>query len=117
IMGLGDKLEEMPANLSGGMRKRVAIARTLTMNPDVILYDEPTAGLDPPRANSIDDLIQEMADRTEVTSVIVTHDLVSAFSLADIIYFIHKGKVLTSGTPDEIRDSDNETVQTFIHRH
>jgi phospholipid/cholesterol/gamma-HCH transport system ATP-binding protein len=116
LMGLGDRLDEMPPNLSGGMRKRVAIARTLTMRPETILYDEPTAGLDPPRAGRVDALIREMSVKTNVTSVLVTHDLISAFGLADIIYFMHEGKVEASGTPDEFRKSPSPIVQAFINR-
>lgn len=116
LMGLDDKMQEMPANLSGGMRKRVAIARTLTMSPDTILYDEPTAGLDPPRAQQVDELIEETREKSNATSVVVTHDLISAFRLADVIYFMHQGKVVASGTPEAFQKSDNETVQKFISR-
>ncbi|HBF33171.1 TPA: ABC transporter ATP-binding protein [Candidatus Sumerlaeota bacterium] len=116
LMGLSDKGREMPANLSGGMRKRVALARTLTMNPEAILYDEPTAGLDPPRSGRVDALIREMSEKTKVTSVLVTHDMVSAFGLADYIYFLYRGKVIEAGTPDEFRQTKNEIVQRFINR-
>ena len=116
LMGLGDRLREMPSNLSGGMRKRVAIARTLTMQPEAILYDEPTTGLDPPRAGRVDSLIREMSQKTGVTSVVVTHDLITAFTLADVIYFIHEGKIEESGSPDEFRRSSNPIVQAFIAR-
>lgn len=116
LMGLGDKGEEMPSNLSGGMKKRVAIARTLTMNPDVILYDEPTAGLDPPRAKSVDGLIQEMRDKTGVTSVLVTHDLISAFELGDTIHFMKEGQILCTGSPTEFAKSDREEVRHFLER-
>jgi len=116
LMGLGDRLREMPSNLSGGMRKRVAIARTLTMQPEAILYDEPTTGLDPPRAGRVDNLIREMSQKTGVTSVVVTHDLITAFTLADVIYFIHEGKIEESGSPTEFRRSSNPIVQAFIAR-
>jgi phospholipid/cholesterol/gamma-HCH transport system ATP-binding protein len=117
LMGLGDRLDERPGNLSGGMRKRVAIARTLTMQPDAILWDEPTAGLDPPRASRVDDLIEQMSSTTGVTTVVVTHDLISAFRLADRIYFIHEGEVVGSGSPDEFRASRNEHVRNFVARY
>jgi len=116
LMGLGDRLREMPSNLSGGMRKRVAIARTLTMQPEAILYDEPTTGLDPPRAGRVDNLIREMSQKTGVTSVVVTHDLITAFTLADVICFIHEGKIEESGSPAEFRRSSNPIVQAFIAR-
>jgi phospholipid/cholesterol/gamma-HCH transport system ATP-binding protein len=116
LFGLGDRAGEMPANLSGGMRKRVAIARELTMNPQAILYDEPTADLDPPRANRVDNVIRDMSRRIGVSTVLVTHDLVSAFTLADRIYFLHEGRMIESGTPEEFRGSPNEIIQNFIAR-
>ncbi|MBN1868603.1 ATP-binding cassette domain-containing protein [Candidatus Sumerlaeota bacterium] len=116
ILGLGDRLNERPANLSGGMRKRVAIARALTMNPEAILWDEPTTGIDPPRASRIDNMIREMSDRIGVTTVVVTHDLISAFNLADMVYFIHEGRIVESGPPDEFRRSTNEHVREFLRR-
>jgi phospholipid/cholesterol/gamma-HCH transport system ATP-binding protein len=117
LMGLGDRLEERPGNLSGGMRKRVAIARVLTMNPEAILWDEPTTGLDPPRATRVDNLIREMSERTRVTTVVVTHDLISAFSLADRVHFIHEGQVVESGDVEAFRASQDKHVREFLARH
>lgn len=116
LVGLGGKQAEMPSNLSGGMRKRVAIARALTMDPEVFLYDEPTTGLDPPMAASIDSLIAELAERLKKTTVVVTHDLVSIFSIADNVAMIHEGRVLFRGTPAEMESSDQQVVREFIAR-
>lgn len=116
LVKLGDKLNEMPANLSGGMRKRVAIARALTMNPEIILYDEPTAGLDPPMAENVDALILELNRQLDITSIVVTHDMASVFKLADMIHMIHDGKIIESGTAAEFRGSQNPFVQEFIAR-
>lgn len=116
LLDLAGKEDELPANLSGGMRKRVSIARVLAMNPEVILYDEPTAGLDPPMAENIDNLILELNRKLGVTSVVVTHDLQSIFKIADRINMLHDGVILESGTPDEFRKSSNPKVQEFLHR-
>jgi phospholipid/cholesterol/gamma-HCH transport system ATP-binding protein len=116
LVGLAGKEGEMPSNLSGGMRKRVAIARALAMDPEVFLYDEPTTGLDPPIASTIDNLIVELADRLKKTTVVVTHDLVSIFSIAHHVAMIHEGRVIFRGTPDEMRRDPQEVVQRFIAR-
>ncbi len=107
--------EEMPANLSGGMRKRVAVARAIVRNPAIILYDEPTSGLDPIMAHSIENLIVRLKESLGVTSVIVTHDIESAYRVADRIAMLFKGQIVEVGTPSEIRKSNNPVVTQFIH--
>ena len=104
----------MPADLSGGMRKRVALARAIATNPDLLLYDEPTTGLDPLTANRFNNLVLSTQRALEVTSVIVTHDLVSAFKVADRLAMIHEGRILLSGTPDEFRKTTDPAVKAFI---
>ena len=111
---MGDYADRYPAELSDGMRKRAAIARTLTLEPDVVLFDEPTTGLDPVNARRIDRLIRELAERLGVTAVVVSHDLTSIFTIADRIAFIYQGAVRAVGTPAEIRASPDPVVQQFI---
>jgi phospholipid/cholesterol/gamma-HCH transport system ATP-binding protein len=103
-----------PAELSGGMRKRVGLARAIAMKPKYILYDEPTTGLDPITADSINDLIIAMNHEMKVTTVVVTHDMVSAYKISDRIVMIHKGVVVHSGTPDETRESSIDIVRNFV---
>ncbi len=107
--------EDMPANLSGGMKKRVAVARAIVRNPAIILYDEPTSGLDPIMAHSIENLIVRLKEGLGVTSVIVTHDIESAYRVADRIAMLFKGQIVEVGTPSEIRKSNNPVVTQFIH--
>ena len=104
----------MPSELSGGMRKRVALARSIAMDPQGILYDEPTTGLDPVTANTINDLIRNMQARLHVTSVVVTHDIQSAFLVGDRIAFLHEGRMLFVGTVDEARRSREATLRHFL---
>ena len=103
-----------PAELSGGMKKRVGLARAIAMKPAYILYDEPTTGLDPITADTINDLIIRMNDELKVTTVVVTHDMVSAYKVSDRIVMIHEGKVIHSGTPEETRDSPIDIVRKFV---
>ena len=103
-----------PAELSGGMKKRVGLARAIAMNPEIILYDEPTTGLDPIMADVINDLIIRMAESLDITSIVVTHDMVSAYKVADRIAMLHDGKIIAVGTPDEIKNSDNPYVEQFV---
>ena len=103
-----------PATLSDGMKKRAAIARTLAMEPQVVLFDEPTTGLDPVNARRIDRLIRELSDDLGVTSIVVSHDLTSIFSIADRISFIYQGKAYKSGARREFEDCDDPIVQQFI---
>ena len=111
MKGVGTK---MPAELSGGMKKRVALARALAFDPSIILYDEPTTGLDPIMADAINELIVCLKQRLAVTSVAVTHDMTSAYKIADRIAMLHEGKIVEAGTPGQIRNSSNPTVQQFI---
>ena len=104
-----------PAELSGGMRKRVGLARAIAFNPEVILYDEPTTGLDPITCLEINQLIRNLHAKLQVTSVVVTHDMESAFSVGTGMVMIHGGTVIASGTPDAIREMDNPIVQQFIN--
>ena len=106
--------ELRPAELSGGMRKRVGLARALAFNPEVIFYDEPTTGLDPVTCTEINQLICDLHERLQVTSVVVTHDMHSAFSVATRMAMIHEGKQVAYGNPDEIINIDNPIVQQFV---
>ncbi len=103
-----------PAELSGGMRKRVGLARALAFDPEVILYDEPTTGLDPVTCTEINQLIRDLYERLQVTSVVVTHDMHSAFSIATRMAMIHEGKQIAYGSPDEIINIDDPILQQFI---
>lgn len=114
LVGLDGIEELMPANLSGGMKKRVSLARAIALNPDIILYDEPTAGLDPISSTDISNLIKHTQKVMHATSIVVTHDLKSAFSIADRMAYLYKGDFLFIGTPDEILKSEDERVQQFI---
>ena len=106
--------DRYPSELGDGMRKRAAIARTLTLEPEAVLFDEPTTGLDPVSARRIDKLIRELSDELGVTSIVVSHDLVSIFSIADRIAFIYQGVVHKCGTREEFRTSEDPVVQQFI---
>jgi len=114
LVGLKGIEHLKPAELSGGMRKRVGLARALAIGPKIILYDEPTTGVDPVMADAINKLIKELHDRLKVTGVAVTHDMVSAYKIADRIAMLHEGKILQVGTPDEIRNTSNPIVRQFI---
>lgn len=114
LPGVGDK---KPAELSGGMRKRVGLARALAGDPSVILYDEPTTGLDPIMADAINELIVETQRSLGVTAVVVTHDMASAYKIGHRIAMLFEGRVRCVGTPDEIRNSGDEVVRQFIAGH
>ena len=114
MVGLDDVGEKFPAELSGGMKKRVGFARAIAMNPRCVLYDEPTTGLDPIMADVINNLIVKLSGELGITSVVVTHDLASAYKVADRIAMLHDGAVIFTGTPDEVRTTDNEMVRQFI---
>jgi phospholipid/cholesterol/gamma-HCH transport system ATP-binding protein len=114
MVGLLSSAEQFPAELSGGMRKRVGLARAIANDPEVLLYDEPTTGLDPITADVINDLIVDLNQKLNVTSVAVTHDMASAFKIADRIIMLYEGKVEFDGTPDEVRASSNRIVRQFI---
>jgi phospholipid/cholesterol/gamma-HCH transport system ATP-binding protein len=111
---LAEFVDRYPAELSDGMRKRAAIARTLTMEPEVVLFDEPTTGLDPVNARRIDRLIRELADVLHVTAVVVSHDLPSIMGVADRVAMMYQGRVHAVGTPAALRDSPDPVVQQFL---
>jgi len=114
LVGLGGAGEKNPAELSGGMRKRVGVARAIAHEPKIILYDEPTTGLDPVTGDTINDLIIRARERLAVTSVAVTHDLHSAYKIADRIAMMVNGKITVVGTPSEIRASEDRALRQFI---
>ena len=114
MVGLPGIQNMYPAELSGGMKKRVALARALMMEPEYVLYDEPTTGLDPIMAESINDLIIRINDALGVTTVVVTHDMASAYKIGDKMSMLEEGKVIFTGTPEEIRKSKNPVIQKFI---
>jgi phospholipid/cholesterol/gamma-HCH transport system ATP-binding protein len=105
----------MPAELSGGMKKRVSLARAICMRPQIILYDEPTTGVDPITADSINELIVSMRDKLKVTSIVVTHDMKSAYRVADKIAMLYQGKIIAEGTSEEIQKSEHSVVHQFIN--
>ncbi|MFH0921911.1 MAG: ABC transporter ATP-binding protein [Fibrobacterota bacterium] len=114
MVGLRGIERKMPAELSGGMKKRVGLARVIAMNPQVILYDEPTTGLDPITSDTINDLILDMQDKLKVTSIVVTHDMVSAYKVANRIAMLHDGVIIFTGSPAELKASRDARVQQFI---
>lgn len=114
LVGLREAKDQMPSELSGGMRKRVSLARALVMDPELILFDEPSAGLDPVISSVIDELIISLTEKSDVTSVIVTHEMDSAFRIATRIAMLYQGKIIESGTPDEMKQSDNPVVLQFL---
>lgn len=114
LLGMAGAEDRKPAELSGGMQKRVALARAIALEPDVVLYDEPTTGLDPIMADVINELIIRTHDHLKTTSIVVTHDMVSARKVADRVVMLHEGKVIIEGTPAEIQNSDNPVVRQFI---
>ncbi len=103
-----------PAELSGGMKKRVALARATILDPEIIIYDEPTTGLDPMMISQVDDMIAETQERHNVTSVVISHDMASTFRIAHHIAMLYEGRIVEYGTPDEFRASTNEVVRKFI---
>lgn len=114
LVGLYNIENYMPSDLSGGMKKRVALARAICTRPKIILYDEPTTGVDPITADAINLLIDELHDKLKVTSIVVTHDMRSAYKVADRIAMLYEGRIIAEGTPDEIRYSHNAYVHQFI---
>ncbi|MEM7228877.1 MAG: ABC transporter ATP-binding protein [Planctomycetota bacterium] len=114
LVGLADVIHAMPANLSGGQRKRIALARTIVTDPKVVLFDEPTTGLDPIRSDVINELIIKLKHELTCTNIVVTHDLTSAFKVADRLVMLHDGRVVAEGTPDAIRRSADPIVQRFL---
>jgi phospholipid/cholesterol/gamma-HCH transport system ATP-binding protein len=113
LVGLDGYQNYYPANLSGGQKKRVALARAIVLNPEVVFYDEPTTGLDPVRSDVINELILKLQRELAITSVAVTHDMTSAYKIADRIVMLHKGKIIADGDPDYIRSHPNDIVREF----
>jgi phospholipid/cholesterol/gamma-HCH transport system ATP-binding protein len=114
MVGLNNVEELMPADLSGGMRSRVGLARAVVMEPEIMLYDEPTSALDPIMTDMVNDLILDMRSRLNMTSIIITHDISSAYKIADKIVMIYEGNIIFNGTPAQIRSSRDPYVQKFI---
>lgn len=114
LVGMADAGAKFPSEISGGMKKRVGLARAIIRKPAILLYDEPTAGLDPVMASTINDLILDMQKKLGVTSILVTHDMSSAFRVANRIAMLLKGRILKVGTPEEFRKSDDPIVKQFI---
>lgn len=114
LVGLRDFENLKPSQISGGMRKRVALARSIALDPEILFYDEPSSGLDPITTGVIDQLIMDLSKKLGVTSVVVTHDMQSAFKIADHMIMLYQGKVVARGTPQEVRNSPDALVQQFI---
>jgi phospholipid/cholesterol/gamma-HCH transport system ATP-binding protein len=112
---MGEFASHFSPSLGDGMKKRVAIARALTLDPEYVLFDEPTTSLDPVSARRVDKLIRELSDARGVTSIVVSHDLVSIFSIADRVVMLYKGKVRMLGTPDAFKAAEDGVIQQFIH--
>jgi phospholipid/cholesterol/gamma-HCH transport system ATP-binding protein len=113
-LGLNGTQRKYPGELSGGMRKRVGLARALVLEPEILIFDEPTTGLDPLATKNVDDMILDTAERFHVTSVVISHDMASVFRIADRIAMLHDHRILATGTVDEIRSHPNEYLRTFI---
>jgi phospholipid/cholesterol/gamma-HCH transport system ATP-binding protein len=115
VVDLGeDVLDLWPSQLSGGMRKRVSLARALVANPKIVLYDEPTTGLDPITTNSVDSMIDQAKIRRGVTSMVISHDIASAFRVADRLAVLYDGRIAAQGTPEEVRRSEDPYVERFL---
>ena len=115
MVGMDGYQNYFPANLSGGQRKRVALARAIALNPEIILYDEPTTGLDPIRSDIINELIIKLKSELKITSIVVTHDMKSAYKIADRIIMFHKGRIIADGDAEHIKNHPHEVIQQFIH--
>jgi phospholipid/cholesterol/gamma-HCH transport system ATP-binding protein len=114
LVGLPNTQQMKPAELSGGMKKRVGLARALMMDPEFVLYDEPTTGLDPITSDAINDLIIDCTNKLGVTSIVVTHDMTSAYKVGHRFSMLHDGQVIFTGTPEEVRNTDHPIVRQFI---
>ena len=115
LVGLPGIEDKMPSDLSGGMKKRVGLARALAMNPKILLYDEPTTGLDPPNISRINQLIRNMQAQFGITGVIITHDVQSAFEISDRVAFLYRGKIIFTGTVEKAKNTDIEILSDFIN--
>jgi phospholipid/cholesterol/gamma-HCH transport system ATP-binding protein len=115
LVGLREHADKMPAQLSGGMKKRAGLARAIALDPRILFYDEPSAGLDPVTSAEIDQLIIDLNVKLGVTSVVVTHEMDSAFRVADRMVLLDRGRFVAAGTPDEMRDSTDPLVRQFVH--
>ncbi|MBI3950662.1 MAG: ABC transporter ATP-binding protein [Acidobacteria bacterium] len=113
-VGMEEAAKKMPAELSGGMKKRVGLARALALDPDIMLFDEPTAGLDPITAEEIDELIQELQQERKMSSIVVTHDLRSAQMISDRVALLHEGDIRIEGTFEDLKKSDDPFVREFL---
>lgn len=114
LVGLTDVYDKYPAEMSGGMKKRIGLARAVVMNPKVILYDEPTTGLDPIMADVINELICQLQRELDITSVVVTHDIKSAYKVSNHIAMLYGGSIIFNGTPEEVQATDHPIVRQFI---
>ena len=114
LVGLKGIEDLKPAELSGGMRKRVGLARAICMKPEIILYDEPTTGVDPIMGDAVNDLIKDLHDKLNLISIAVTHDMVSAYKIASRLAMLYNGKIISVGTPEEIKNTTNPVVKQFI---
>jgi phospholipid/cholesterol/gamma-HCH transport system ATP-binding protein len=114
LVGMEETRNYMPAELSGGMKKRIGLARALVLNPELILFDEPSAGLDPVVSSVIDELIIGLTDKTNATSIIVTHEMDSAFRIATRMAMLYQGKIIEEDTPEHFRHSDDPVVAQFV---
>jgi len=114
LMGMKDSKNLMPSELSGGMKKRVSLARALVLEPELILFDEPVAGLDPVMASVIDELVINLSEKSKVTCVVVTHEMDSAFRIATRMAMLYHGKIIEEGTPEEMKKSRNPVVSQFL---
>jgi phospholipid/cholesterol/gamma-HCH transport system ATP-binding protein len=114
LFGLEGVEQKFPADLSGGMRKRVGLARAIVLEPKIVLYDEPTTGLDPITTDYVDEMIKRAKEKLGVTSVVISHDIASTFNIADYIAFLYDGEIVAYGPPQTVKDSDHEFVQQFL---
>ncbi|MDX1383600.1 MAG: ATP-binding cassette domain-containing protein [Thermoanaerobaculia bacterium] len=116
MVGLEDAMDRMPSELSGGMRKRASLARALALDPELVFFDEPSAGLDPITAAGLDQLLTQLKDVFDMTLIVVTHELESAFHIADRIALIHEGRILVADVPEVVRESQDPVVRRFLDR-